>query len=161
LLASVAFVIAILFGLTTGLFAALKHNQFLDRALMSSVLVFISMPAFVFAPVLVLIFSIKLGWLSSSGWDKITDMILPSLVLAARPAALLARQMRSSMLEVIRQDYIRTAHAKGLSPSRVILKHALKNAFLPVLNRHRQHLWVSADGFFCRRNHIPGSRHRI
>lgn len=132
-LACMALVTAMLLGLPAGLLAALKHNGFLDRAAMSLVLLLISVPAFVLAPLLVLLFSVKLQWLNDSGWDTPADYLLPVLVLAARPAALLARFMRSSMLEVIRQDYIRTAFAKGLSPGRVLLKHALKNAFLPVL----------------------------
>jgi ABC-type dipeptide/oligopeptide/nickel transport system permease component len=91
------------------------------------------MPPFVFAPILMLVFALRLGWLPSSGWEGPEYYVLPVLVLAVRPAALLARLMRSSTLEVIRQDYIRTAYAKGLSPGRVIRKHAFKNAFLPVL----------------------------
>jgi len=80
-----------------------------------------------------LIFALRLEWLPASGWDAPISYVLPVEVLAARPAALFARFMRASMLETLRQDYIRTAAAKGLSPSRVLLKHAFKNAFLPVL----------------------------
>jgi peptide/nickel transport system permease protein len=132
-LACMSMLVATLVGLPAGILAALKHNRWLDRATMGFVLLLVSLPAFVLAPILMLIFSLKLNWLPSSGWDTPAHWVLPVLVLAARPAALLARFMRSSMLEVIRQDYIRTAQAKGLSPARVLFKHALKNAFLPVL----------------------------
>src|SRR5258708_29475772 len=132
-LACMAMVFAILVGLPAGILAALKHNRLIDRATMGFVLLSISLPAFVSAPILMLLFAVRLGWLPSTGWDGPENYILPVLVLGVRPAALLARFMRSSMLEVIRQDYIRTAYAKGLSPARVLFKHGLKNAFLPVL----------------------------
>ena len=99
-----------------------------------------TLPNFVLAPVLILIFALKLGWLPVAGWsDPITGdiqpeyVVLPAVVLAARPAALIARLTRASLLETLRQDYIRTARAKGLSPARILFRHALKNAFLPVL----------------------------
>ena len=93
-----------------------------DEVIMGCVLMFVSLPAFVVAPILMLFLGLRLGWFPVSGWDGPEYFVLPVLVLGVRPAALLARFMRSSMLEVIRQDYIRTANAKGLSPSRVILK---------------------------------------
>jgi len=132
-LACMALGVALLLGLPAGILAALKHNRLPDRATMGLVLLSVALPPFVLAPILMLVFSLHLGWLPVSGWDTPAHYVLPALVLGARPAALLARFMRSSMLEVIRQDYIRTALAKGLSPARVIGKHALKNAFLPVL----------------------------
>jgi peptide/nickel transport system permease protein len=147
LLAVMALLLAIAVGLPAGMVAALKHNRMLDRGIMGFVLLLVSVPAFVLGPLMMLYFSLRLGWLPSSGWegDEVSLLglrmvipdpkyaVMPVLVLASRPAALLARFMRSSMLEVIRQDYIRTAYAKGLSPTRVLLSHALKNAFLPVL----------------------------
>jgi len=133
LLATLALATAILLGLPAGILAAIYHNRPLDRMMMGFVLLFVSMPAFVLGPILMLILSLRLNWLPSAGWEGPEYYLLPTLVLAARPAALLARLMRSSMLEVIRQDYIRTAYAKGLSTARVLFKHALKNAFLPVL----------------------------
>lgn len=132
-LACMALGAAILLGLPAGVLAALKHNRLADRAAMALVLLAVALPPFVLAPLLMLLFGLHLGWLPVSGWDTPAHYVLPALVLAARPAALLARFMRASMLEVLRQDYIRTALAKGLSPARVIAKHALKNAFLPVL----------------------------
>lgn len=146
-LACMALVAAMLVGIPAGIVAALKHNGLLDRMTMSFVLLLVSMPAFVLAPILMLFLALRLHLLQSSGWEgtEFTFVgmkaivpnwdyaVMPVMVLAARPAALFARFMRSSMLDVLRQDYIRTANAKGLSPGRVLLKHALKNAFLPVL----------------------------
>jgi peptide/nickel transport system permease protein len=133
MLAVMALMTAMLVGIPAGTLAALKHNGLLDRATMAFVLIFVSSPAFVLAPLLIIFFSLRWGLLPVSGWEGPEYYIMPVMVLAARPAALLARFMRSSMLEVIRQDYIRTAHAKGLSPVRVLTRHAFKNAFLPVL----------------------------
>lgn len=133
LLATLALVVALVLGIPAGCLAALKHNGLVDRSVMAYVLIFVSLPPFVLAPILVLVFALWLGWLPASGWDDPACLILPVLVLAARPAALIARLMRSSMLDVIRQDYIRTALAKGLSYGQVLRRHALKNAFLPVL----------------------------
>lgn len=132
-LALLAICTAALLGLPAGVLAALQHNRLPDRAVMTQVLVLVSLPPFVLAPILMLCFSLWLGWLPTSGWEGPAYWVLPTVVLAARPGALLARQMRSSMLEVLRQDYIRTASAKGLTGTQVILRHALKNALLPVL----------------------------
>jgi peptide/nickel transport system permease protein len=133
LLATLSLVAAILIGIPTGLLAALKHNRIIDRAVMAVVLLFVSLPPFVLAPILILILSLYLGWLPSSGWDGPEYIVLPVLVLAARPAALLARLMRSSTLDVMKQDFVRTARAKGLAMGRVIRRHVIKNALLPVL----------------------------
>ncbi len=133
LLATTAILLALVVGVAVGLAAALRPNTFLDRFLMSSVLVGVTLPNFVLGPVLILVFALKLGWLPVAGWGDPSNLVLPSVVLAARPAALIGRMTRASMLETLRQDYIRTARAKGLSPMTVLIKHALKNAFLPVL----------------------------
>lgn len=138
ILAVAAILVALLVGILAGLAAALKPNSLLDRALMTSVLVGVTLPNFVLAPVLILIFVLQLGWLSPPAQDNLWSvspdhLVLPAVVLAARPAALIARMTRASLLETLRQDYIRTARAKGLSPVTVLFKHALKNAFLPVL----------------------------
>ena len=92
-----------------------------------------TLPSFVLGPLLILVFALKLGWLPVAGWGEPSNLVLPAVVLAARPVALIGRMTRASMLETLRQDYIRTARAKGLSPMTVLIKHALKNAFLPVL----------------------------
>ncbi len=132
-LALAAIVLAMLVGIVIGLIAATKPNTFLDRSLMLTVLTGVSVPNFVLGPILILIFALKLGWLPVAGWGGLEYVVLPAIVLGARPAALIARMTRSSMLETLKQDYIRTARAKGLSPGVVLIKHALKNAFLPVL----------------------------
>lgn len=132
-LAIAAIVLAMVVGIVIGLIAALKPNTFLDRFLMFSVLTGVSVPNFVLGPILILIFALKLGWLPVAGWGGPEYVVLPAIVLGARPAALIARMTRSSMLETLKQDYIRTARAKGLAPLVVLVKHALRNAFLPVL----------------------------
>ena len=133
LLATTAILLALVVGVAVGLAAALRPNTLLDRFLMSSILVGVTLPSFVLGPLLILVFALKLGWLPVAGWGDWSNLILPSVVLAARPAALIGRMTRASMLETLRQDYIRTARAKGLSPATILIKHALKNAFLPVL----------------------------
>ncbi|MGO8672510.1 MAG: ABC transporter permease [Capsulimonadaceae bacterium] len=132
-LAGLAILVALLVGVPLGILAAVKANSWIDRTLMASLLVGVSVPNFVLAPLLILVFAVKLGWLPVEGWDDWHNAVLPVIVLAARPSALIGRMTRSSMLEILGQDYIRTARAKGLSPASVIFKHALKNAFLPVL----------------------------
>ena len=138
ILAVTAIILALFVGILTGILAALKPNSLWDRLLMTSVLAGVTLPNFVLAPVLILIFVLSLGWLPPPAQDNLwaispDHLVLPAVVLAARPAALIARMTRSSLLETLRQDYIRTARAKGLSPLTVLFKHALKNAFLPVL----------------------------
>jgi ABC-type dipeptide/oligopeptide/nickel transport system permease component len=133
ILATTAITIALVIGVVLGVSASLRPNSWVDRTLMASLLVGVSVPNFVLGPVFILIFAVRLGWLPVAGWGEPIYLVLPAIVLAARPAALIGRMTRSSMLEVLRQDYIRTAWAKGLEPWQVIFKHALKNAFLPVL----------------------------
>jgi len=133
LLATLAIALALVVGLVAGIGAALRPNTWLDRLLMASILTGVSVPNFVLGPVLILIFAVKLHLLPVAGWGEPKYFVLPTLVLAARPTALIARMTRASMLEALRQDFIRTARAKGLGPLKVIFKHALKNAFLPIL----------------------------
>ncbi len=133
LLAAVSITIALVFGTLIGIAAALKPNSWLDRALMTLVLAGISIPNFVIAPLLIIFFSLKLGVLPVAGWGSPQFLVLPAVVLAARPLALIGRMVRSSMIDTLHQDYIRTARAKGLSTGRIIFVHALKNAFLPAL----------------------------
>jgi ABC-type dipeptide/oligopeptide/nickel transport system permease component len=100
---------------------------------MAIVLTGIGVPTFVIAPLLILLFALNLGWLPVAGWGSPQYLVLPAIVLAARPTALIGRMVRASMIDTLHQDYIRTARAKGLSPGRIIFVHALKNAFLPAL----------------------------
>ncbi|MGI6540899.1 MAG: ABC transporter permease, partial [Bacillota bacterium] len=96
-------------------------------------LIFASMPSFWLGLILMLAFSVQLGWLPAVGRGGFEHLILPAITLAATPAALIARLTRSSMLDVVEEDYIRTAHAKGLSEEVVVWKHALKNAMIPII----------------------------
>ena len=148
LLAATAIGMALLAGIPIGLLAAVKPNSLLDRTLMATVLAGVTLPSFVLAPALILVFALKLGWLPVAGWGSPEYVVLPAIVLAARPAALIARMTRASMLETLRQDYIRTARAKGLPPMTVLVKHALKNAFLPVLTTTGVSLGYLLSGSF-------------
>jgi len=129
-----ALLIAMLFGVSAGVFAALKPNSLQDYLPMSAAMIGLCMPTFLLGPLLVLIFSIQLDWLPVSGWGDLPgDKILPSITLGAAYAAYLARLTRGSMLEVLSQDYIRTARAKGLSEPVVIVKHAMRAGLIPVV----------------------------
>ena len=121
-------------GVWLGSIAAVRKNTWLDSATMLGALVAISVPTFVVGPALVLIFSLWLGWLPVGGWTGISSLILPSITLAGPFVAYIARLTRTSMLEVLNQDFVRTAHAKGLSEKRVLYKHVLKVGILPVVS---------------------------
>lgn len=130
-----ALIIALLVGTASGVFAALKPNTLQDYLPMSLAMVGICMPSFLLGPTLVLVFAIWLDWLPVSGWgDSYGDKILPSITLGAMYAAYIARLGRSGMLEVMSQDYLRTARAKGLPEHVVVLKHALRGGLLPVIS---------------------------
>lgn len=133
LLAVTALLLSLLVGVPLGIFAAVRANKLFDRVAMGTALLGIAVPSFVLGPVLVLVFALQLGWLPPAGWGTPSNLVLPAVVLAARSGALVARLTRSSMLEVLGQDYIRTARAKGLGPTAILFKHALKNAFGPIL----------------------------
>lgn len=134
-LAAVAIVIAIVVGIPLGILGAVRHNGLLDYLSTFVSIVGISTPAYVVTSLLVLLLASKLHWVPTGGWDGIFSVrvIVPAASLALYPAAVLARYTRSSMLEVLRTDYVRTAHAKGLSERVVLLGHCLKNALLPVI----------------------------
>ncbi len=132
-LAIQAILFSLVIGLPIGIFAALYHNSWFDRLAMAGVVALVSVPSIVLGPVLVLFLAVHLRLLPVSGWDSPKYTILPTIALGARTAAIMARFMRSSLLDVLKQDYMRTAIAKGLSRSAAVCKHALKNASLPVL----------------------------
>jgi dipeptide transport system permease protein len=166
-LATMALLIALLFGLVAGVVAAVKRGTWMDHTVMTAALTGYSMPIFWWGLILIMVFSVGLGWTPVSGridllydvpphtgfmlwdawlaqqadpeinsgavWDAFRHLILPSVVLATIPLAVIARMTRSSMLEVLREDYVRTARAKGLSPMRVVFVHTLRNALIPVL----------------------------
>ncbi len=133
-LGGTAFLLATLVGIWLGSIAAVRQNTAIDTASMLSALALISVPTFVAGPVLVLIFALWLGWLPVGGWGSASSLVLPAVTLAGPYIAYIARLMRSSMLEVLHQDFVRTARAKGLRETRVIAKHVLKVALLPVVS---------------------------
>ena len=125
--------VALVLGLTAGLVASIKPNSFLDYTPMTLAMIGICVPTFVMGPILILLFSLKLEWFNASGWDQWSDRVLPALTLGGVYAAYVARLTRGGMLEVMSQDYIRTARAKGASETRVLLKHALQVGLMPVV----------------------------
>ena len=132
-LACMAFVFAAVLGIPTGIFAAVKRGKGIDTVVMILSIIGVSAPAFWVAIILQIVFGLKLDWLPISGFDTIESYILPSIALGARYAGNMARITRTSMLEVLHQDYIRTARSKGVKRSVMILKHALKNAMIPIV----------------------------
>lgn len=138
-LALCSLVVSLTVGIPLGILAAINANKWPDRLAMSGAMVGVAVPSFVLGPVLVLTFAVQrhvfevIGFSIQDGRTDFRFFILPTLVLASRSSALIARLTRSAMLDVLAQDYIRTARAKGLSPMVVLFKHALKNAFPPVL----------------------------
>lgn len=133
LLAVAALSVALLLALPLGVLAARHRGRALDGAAMSFSLLGISLPNFWLGPLLILVFSLWLGWTPVSGNDGPVSLILPALTLGTGLAAILARMVRASVLEVLNEDYVRTARAKGLSEAQVLRRHALRNAWLPVL----------------------------
>ncbi len=130
-----ALMIAVLIGVSAGVVAAIRPNSWQDYLPMSISMLGICLPSFVLGPILLLVFAIGLDWVPVSGWgDSPGDKILPSLTLGATYAAYLARLTRGGMLEVLSQDYIRTAKAKGLSTFRIIVVHALRGGLAPVVS---------------------------
>lgn len=120
-------------GIGLGTYAALNRGKWQDQLAMLFAVVGISVPSFILATIFQYIFAMKLGWLPVARWGSFVQSILPAVSLAALPTAMIARLTRSSMVEVLQQDYILTARSKGLSRSRIIFKHALRNALLPVV----------------------------
>ncbi|MEM1221967.1 MAG: ABC transporter permease [Verrucomicrobiota bacterium] len=133
-LGGIALMIAISLGVPIGIGAALKHGKLSESGLMALAMIGICLPTFVLGPMLILIFSSYLGWFNTLGWDLPGDRILPALTLGLFYTGYIARLARSGMLEVMQQDYIRTARAKGLSHSQVINRHALRTALYPVIS---------------------------
>jgi oligopeptide transport system permease protein len=129
-----AILIALALGLILGIIAALYHNKWQDYGAMIIAVLGISVPSFIMATVLQYFFAIKWGLLPVARWDSFMHTILPSLALAASPMAFIARLTRSSMLEVLANDYIRTAKSKGLSKGVITIKHTIRNALLPVVS---------------------------
>lgn len=133
LLAVVAITLACLFGIPAGILSAVRPYTWMDYLVTSSALFGISMPVFWLGLMLVVLFSVMLHWLPAGGTGSWKHVVLPSLTLAAFVVAFIARMTRSSMLDVLSQDYTTTARSKGLQEKIVILKHALKNALIPII----------------------------
>ncbi|RFC50927.1 MAG: oligopeptide transport system permease protein [Verrucomicrobia bacterium] len=133
-LGAISLALALAVGLPLGVLAAIKRNTWLDYLCSSVAMIGICVPTFVLGPLLVLTFAIHYGWFNASGWYGPIDRVLPSLTLGCVYAAYVARLTRGGMLEVLNQDYIRTARAKGASEVRVIFRHALRGGLLPVVS---------------------------
>jgi peptide/nickel transport system permease protein len=132
-LALAAMLVAIGIGIPLGLLAALSRNSWLDVASMGAALLGVSMPSFWLGLLLIFVFSLHLAWFPATGGGDLHHLILPAVTLGMIAAAIIARLTRSSMLEVLGQDYVRTARAKGLGSFSVVVRHALKNALIPII----------------------------
>ncbi|KYD21192.1 ABC transporter permease [Caldibacillus debilis] len=129
-----ALFIAVFFGILLGVFAAVRQNSWVDYSSMSLAVIGISVPSFIMAAVLQYIFAIKLQWFPIATWGSFKHTILPALALAMMPLAYIARLTRSTMLEVLNNDYIKTAKSKGFSERVIVYRHALRNSLLPVIS---------------------------
>jgi oligopeptide transport system permease protein len=154
----VAFLLAILIGIPLGMLAALRQNSIIDYFAVFFSTLFASIPGFVLGILLVLLFSVTLHWLPTYGWGSVEQLIMPAFALAALPAAYFARITRASMLDVLRQDYIRTARAKGLTERVILVRHTLRNALVPVITIAGPELAFLISGSFIIENlfSIPG-----
>jgi len=132
-LGALTLIVATLSGMTLGVIAALRHNGIVDYLAMTIAVLGISVPNFILATMFIQKLSVDWQLFPAATWSSPMHMVLPTLALATGPMAIIARLTRSSMLEVLTQDYIKTAKAKGLSPLKIIFKHALRNALLPVV----------------------------
>lgn len=132
-LALAALFVALLMAFPLGIVSALKKDQLADASAMSFSLLGVSIPNFLMGPLLILLFAIALGWFPVSGRNGLESLVLPAITLGTALAAILSRMIRASLLEVLNEDYIRTAKAKGLSRFRIVGLHALRNAMLPVI----------------------------
>lgn len=129
-----AYLLALVVGLSAGIIAALKQNSIWDYGSMALAMLGLSVPNFVFGPILVLFFALGLYWFPPARWGGLGNIVLPVITLSAIYAAYIARLTRAGMLEVMRSDYIRTARAKGLDEKTVLIKHALRGGIIPVVS---------------------------
>jgi len=140
-IAIVSFALALAIAIPTGIIAALKRNSWIDYCVSVIAFIGVSMPSFWFGIILIILFAVRLGWLPAIGYTSITDspwdwfkhLLLPGLAVGAGFAAILMRFVRAGLLEVLGSDYVRTARAKGLNERAVIIRHALRNALIPVV----------------------------
>ncbi len=137
LLAALAILFELIIGLSAGIIAALRRNQWADTSIMFATFVGISLPTYVTGPIALLVFAFLLGWFPYGGYgvgaaDHVYHALLPAFILAIAGAATYARVMRGELVETLRYDYVRTARAKGVPEKRVVVRHAIRNALLPV-----------------------------
>jgi peptide/nickel transport system permease protein len=125
--------VEVILGLTLGTIAAIRRGGFVDRLVMMASFVGVSAPQFVVALLLLYVFAVTLGWFPMSGYGTVAHVVLPATTLGVLGAGWYARMVRSAMIDVLNQDYVRTARAKGLSSRRIIFRHALPNAILPII----------------------------
>jgi len=153
-----AFLLAILIGIPFGMAAALKQNSIIDYLSVLFSTIFASIPGFVLGILLIIIFSVTLHWLPTGGWGSYKQIIMPAFALATLPAAFIARITRASTLEVMRQDYIRTAQAMGIKQRVILVRHILRNALIPVTTVAGPELAFLISGSFIIENlfSIPG-----
>lgn len=128
-----AIVIALAIGLVLGIIAALNHNKGADYAAMITAVIGVSIPSFVLGPILSYYVGVKLHWLPPGLWNGPQHRVLPAIALSFGTMAIMARMMRTSMLDVLNQDYVKTARAKGLNSRQIIFRHTIRNAILPVI----------------------------
>jgi oligopeptide transport system permease protein len=129
-----ALALSLMAGIGAGTLAALRQHRLADHALMGLAMTGISIPNFVLAPLLVLIFAVHLHWLPAGGWGGLSGMVLPTIALALPQVAYIARLTRASLLDVLGSDFLRTARAKGLTESQAVMRHAMKPTLLPVVS---------------------------
>lgn len=132
-LALAALAVALALAVPLGLIAAVRPDSAWDSGAMTFSMVGVSIPNFVLGPLLILLFSVHLGWLPVSGWEGPASLVLPAVTLGTAMAAILSRMVRSALLDVLGEDYIRTARAKGLDELTIVVRHGLRNAALPVI----------------------------
>lgn len=133
LLGGLAMVISVLIGVPIGVFAAWRQGTWMDSSAIFLAIAGVSLPSYLIASSLVLVFSLQLGWFPPALWEEPTSVVLPVVTLCLRPLAITARLVRASVIETLAADYIRTAHAKGLSVGTVLFRHALRNSLIPVV----------------------------
>ena len=128
-----AFALSVIVGIPLGILAALGHNRWPDYVTTTVSIIGVTTPSFVLAILLIIFFSVQLGWFPTGGWKGPETWVLPTIALAGFPIAVIARYTRASMLEVTRKDYIRTAHSKGVKNQSVVSRHMIRNALIPVI----------------------------
>ena len=133
LLGGLAMVFSVVIGIPLGVLAAWRQGTWMDTSAIFLAIAGVSLPSYLIASTLVLVFSLQLGWFPPALWEEKTSVVLPVITLGLRPLAITSRLVRSSVIETLASDFIRTAHAKGLSVSRVLFHHALRNSLIPVI----------------------------